>query len=124
MNIEEVHDKIKGAINEIIADAISSYFDNATKPENIEEFVRSVIESPTFRNGFKNYFEKYIATEIGNQLRVWYPTGSNKLMDKAFEDAWTPALEAALKERIRSKTYGAVDKMIAERLEEIKGKLN
>lgn len=120
MDLNEIQNEVQSAISEVVANAVSSYFANATKPEKIEEFAKSVIDCSEFRRGFYDYFAKYVANEIGNQLRVWYPLGAVKDMDKAFKEAWTPNLEKALNDRIRSKALDTVDTLILERLEEVK----
>lgn len=123
MDLNEIQNEVQSAISEVVANAVSSYFANATKPENSEEFVKKVIDCPDFRRGFYDYFAKYVANEIGNQLRVWYPLGAKADMDDAFKKAWTPNLEKALDDRIRSKAREAVDTLVLERINEIKALL-
>lgn len=120
MDLGEIQNEVQSAISEVVANAVSSYFANATKPEKIEEFAKSVIDCSEFRRGFYDYFAKYVANEIGNQLRVHYPHGAKRDMDKAFMEAWTPALAKALEDRVRSMARATVDTLMLERLEEIK----
>ena len=65
-----------------------------------------------------DHFQKSIANEIGNRLRCGCYNGTD--VDKLFESVWTNELDRAIKDRIESKVYKAIDTVIAERLRQMK----
>jgi len=86
---------------------------------SVSSLTAIVEESGTIRRMIREYFEKSVATEIGNRLRCGIYDGLK--MDDVFESVWNEQFDRAIQDRIRQKVHSAIDTVVAERLKKING---
>lgn len=89
-----------------------------TPPPTAAEIVKAINDSSLVHNMMCDWAKKWVANEIGNRLRCGIWNGTT--VDKLFDSIWTEQLDVAIKDRIRTKVYAAIDTVIAERLKGLK----
>lgn len=108
---------VDNARKELVERLATSIKEEAEKLININEIIKQVDVAHLVRQATYDSFRQSVANEIGNRLRCGIYDGTQ--VDKLFESVWTSELDKAIKDRIRSQAYRAVDDVIAERLKKI-----
>lgn len=81
---------------------------------------RTIAHSDIINRVIREHIEKWVATEVGNRLRCRIYDGIK--VNQLFDSIWTEQLDIAIKDRIRSKVYTAIDTIITEKLNSLKNK--
>lgn len=101
-----------------IIELVKARFSDAMAALDTETIMKVIDRSNIIDRLIRDNVEKCVAVEVGNRLRCGIYNGT--AIDKLLESIWTEQLEIALKDRIRSKAYTAIDAVIAERLKALK----
>lgn len=113
MNAEEiaadVEYKTQQMVNELVEKQLKAIVQKGN-PE-LAEFVE---RSPELRKGINDYFERHVATTVGNRLRCGCWEGTQ--VDAIFEGIWTEQWDKAIADRIRGRVNDTIDAIIKERL--------
>lgn len=86
-------------------------------PPTADEIVKAVESSGLVHRTMMDWANRWVAKEVANRLRCGIWDGST--VDRLFDTIWTEQFDVAIKDRIRSKVYAAVDSVIKERLAKI-----
>lgn len=112
--ISNVEEDLKGRLLDLIKERIES---EAQRLLQFEVLKKMIDESSIVHRKLLEWMNSWVANEVGNRLRCGVYNGTG--VDKLFESIWTEQLDIAIKDRIRSKVYKAIDDVIAEKLKRI-----
>lgn len=110
--LERIEERVSEMIEDLARKQLASLMD-----EDQETLTKRIENSPAFKSAIYGYFERSIATTVGNRLRCGVYDGTQ--MDKLFDKIWTPELDRAIEDRIHDRVMKEIDRAVADRLRKL-----
>jgi len=109
--VENFSESFKGILDKAVTQKVNSLLSDPIA------LVKMIEDSPAFREAIYKYFDKRVATEVGNRLRCGIYDGTK--VDDLFEKVWTPELDKAMEDRIIRRLDNKINDMIKTKLAKI-----
>ena len=111
--IDDFKERIREAVDRDIQEKTTKLLDELADPETITKYM--VVASQGYHNAMREYFDRFVATEVGNRLRC----GINGTeVDKLFEKVWTEQFDKAMEDKINRKLDSKINELIRKKLQQ------